>query len=161
MDKDTAYRKTTSGVDAIAARNPALTQRQRSLLILVDGRRSAKELATLASGFGDVEELLQPLLEHGFIEPIGQRKAAHGAGTGGPADPKAGTPYAQVRSLAVRRLNDLLGPGAADLCIRLESARNVDEFRAALRRVEGILRQVLGGQRAEQFITEVENLRAS
>lgn len=163
MDKDTTYRKTSSGVEAIAARNPALSQRQRSLLILVDGKRTGRELATLASGFGEVEDLLQPLLDQGFIEPLAHSKpAATAAATAtAPAEAKAGTPFKQVRTVAVRRLNDLLGPGADELCIKLEAARNVDEFRAELKRVEAILRQVVGTQRAEQFITEVENLRAS
>lgn len=168
-DMDTTYRKTSSGLEAIAARNPALSQRQRSLLILIDGKRNEKDLATLASGFGDVEELLQSLLALGFIEPAGQRKPAPAAPAAAPAAPAApaaaatgaGTPYAQVRSVAVRRLNDLLGPGAETLCMKLEAARNVEEFRAALKRVEAILREVVGTQRAAQFITEVENLRAS
>lgn len=158
-DMDTTYRKTSSGLEAIAARNPALSQRQRSLLILIDGKRNEKDLATLASGFGDVEELLQSLLALGFIEPAGQRKPAPAAPAA--AATGAGTPYAQVRSVAVRRLNDLLGPGAETLCMKLEAARNVEEFRAALKRVEAILREVVGTQRAAQFITEVENLRAS
>lgn len=161
MDKDTTYRKTTSGSEAIAARHPGLSQRHRSLLILVDGRRNTRELATLASGFGDVEELLQPLLNQGFIEPVADRKPAATAATPAtPAGAKA-APFVQARSVAVRRLTDLLGPSAETLCIKLEAARSADEFRAALKRVEAILREAVGAQRAAQFLSEVDSVRAS
>lgn len=162
MDKDTTYRKTPSGTEAIAARNPALSQRHRSLLILVDGRRSARELASLASGFGDIEELLQPLLNQGFIEPVAPGRPATAAGARAPtAGPKAPLAFAQARTVAVHRLTDLLGPSASDLCINLEAARSAEEFRAALKRVENILREVVGAQRATQFVAEVEGVRAS
>jgi hypothetical protein len=165
MDKDTTYRKTTSGSEAIAARHPGLSQRHRSLLILVDGRRNTRELATLASGFGDVEELLQPLLNQGFIEPIAERKAAAAAATPStpstPAGAKAPAPFVQARSVAVRRLTDLLGPSAETLCIKLEAARSAEEFRTALKRVEAILREAVGAQRAAQFLSEVDSVRAS
>jgi len=162
MDKDTTYRKTTSGSEAIAARHPGLSQRHRSLLILVDGRRNTRELATLASGFGDVEELLQPLLNQGFIEPIVERKPAAATATASTATgPKAPAPFLQARSVAVRRLTDLLGPSAETLCIKLEAARSAEEFRAALKRVEAILREAVGAQRAAQFLSEVDSVRAS
>lgn len=160
MDKDTTYRKTSSGSEAIAARHPGLSQRHRSLLILVDGRRNTRELATLASGFGDVEELLLPLLNQGFIEPVAERKpAATSAAT--PAAAKAPVPFVQARSIAVRRLTDLLGPSAETLCIKLEATRSADEFRAALKRVEAILREAVGAQRAAQFASEVDSARSS
>ena len=166
VNKDTKYRKTGSGSDAIATRHSGLAPRQRSLLILVDGRRTAGELATLTSAFGDTEELLQALLSQGFIEAIAQVKAVPSRPAlldSGPAPlaAAAAVPLARARSLASRRLIDLLGPGASELCVKLEATRTVEEFRGTLRRVEGILREVVGSQRAAQFVTEVENLRAS
>lgn len=162
MDKDTTYRKTSSGSEAIAARHSGLSPRHRSLLILVDGRRNTRELATLASGFGDVEELLQPLLNQGLIEPIAERKGAAAAATpSAAAAPQAPVPFLQARSVAVRRLTDLLGPSAETLCIKLEAARSAEEFRAALKRVDAILREAVGAQRAAQFLSDVDSVRAS
>lgn len=160
MAKETTYRKTPAGSEAIATRAAGLTPRQRSLLILVDGKRTTTELAALTSASGDSQELLQGLLEHGFIEAVAQREAVPAKSAPRPAA-AAGIPLPQARSLAVRRLTDLLGPSASDLCIKLESTRSADEFRAALRRVEGILREVVGATRASQFVAEVENLRAT
>lgn len=154
MDKETIYRKTAAGADAIATRHAALGPRQRSLLILVDGRRNAGELATLVTAGGDAGELLQGLLAQGFIEPLPAARAA-----AAPASPEAkpAMPLAQARSLAVRRLNDMLGPSATDLCLRLEAARSVQEFRATLRRTESTLRNIVGNQRAADFVSELED----
>jgi len=166
MDKDTRYRKTGSGVDAIATRQPGLATRQRSLLILVDGRRTAGELAMLTAAFGDTEELLQALLSQGFIEAVDQVHAVPSgpaplASAPAPLVAAAAVPLAKARSLASRRLIDLLGPGASELCVKLEATRTAEEFRGTLRRVEGILREVVGSQRATQFVNEVETLRVS
>jgi hypothetical protein len=166
VDKDTRYRKTGSGMDAIATRHPGLPARQRSLLILVDGRRTAGELAVLTAAFGDTQELLQALLGQGFIEVVEQvhavpsRPAPLAPAPARQVDGEA-VPLAKARSLASRRLIDLLGPGASELCMKLEATRTAEEFRGTLRRVEGILREVVGSQRAAQFVTEVESLRAS
>jgi hypothetical protein len=156
MDMATMYRKTSHGSDAIAHRHPALGPRLRSLLILVDGRRSVAELAALGAACGNTEELLRVLLAHGFIEPL-----AAPATPAVPATATAAVPLAQARTLAVRRLTDLLGPSATDLCLRLEATDSVPEFRIAVRRVEATLREVVGPQRAAQFVSEVENLRAA
>lgn len=158
MDKETIYRKTAAGADAIATRHAALGPRQRSLLILVDGRRNAGELATLVAAGGDAGDLLQGLLAQGFIEPLPAARAA-----AAPASPEAkpAMPLAQARSLAVRRLNDMLGPSATDLCLRLEAAHDAHEFLIAVRRIEAALREVVGPQRAAQFLSEVENVRGA
>jgi hypothetical protein len=59
----------------------------------------------------------------------------------------------------VRRLTDLLGPGAEPLCLRLEKTRSAQEFLALVRSAEGPLRQALGAQAAARFVQEVESLQ--
>lgn len=155
LDKDSIYRKTARGTEALAVRQGGLTPRQRSLLILVDGRRDGQELATLGAACGDVAELMQALLAEGYVEPVAAAPApaeARRSGSGA-----ASLTLAQARSQAVRRLTDMLGPNATDLCLRLESARSVQEFRATLRRTEATLRQVVGNQRAADFIGDLED----
>jgi len=166
VNKDNRYRKTAIGADAIAKRQPGLAARQRSLLILVDGRRTAGELAALTSAFGDTDELLRSLLSQSLIEAVEHVEAVPSrpaplASAPAPLGAVSAVPLAKARSLASRRLIDLLGPGASELCVKLEATRTLEEFRGTLRRVEGVLREVVGSQRAAQFVTEVENLRAS
>lgn len=159
LDKDSVYRKTQRGVDALATRQGGLTPRQRSLLILVDGRRNGLELATLGAACGDVAELLNAMLTEGYVERIATAAAAPEARRGAAAP--AALPLAQVRIQAVRRLTDMLGPAATDMCLRLEKAQSVQEFRATLHRVEATLGQVVGAQRAAAFVSDMEKLGAA
>ena len=160
MDKETIYRKTSAGTEAIAKRTAGLAPRQRSLLILVDGHRKAGELAKLAAPLGDPGELLQGLLALGYVEPLPGAAPARAPAAGDGAE-RDGVPLAQARTVAVRRLNELLGPGATDLCLRLERTHTPQEFRVAVRRTEAALREVVGPQRAAQFVHDVENARAA
>lgn len=155
LDKDSVYRKTQRGVDALAIRQGGLTPRQRSLLILIDGRRNGVELATLGAACGDVAELLNAMLVEGYVERLASAPApAEARRSAAPA----GLALPQLRSQAVRKLTDMLGPAATDMCLRLEKAQTLQEFRATLGRLEGTLGQIVGTQRAAAFMSEMDKL---
>lgn len=156
MDKSAIYHKSERGTQALATRDAALSPKHRSMLILINGKRSYAELTQLGQGLGDPAQLLAQLAEQAFIE------AAAGSDDA-PTEPAPVTELAvslpQARRFAVRRLTDLLGPTAEDLCLRIESARSPQEFQAAIRRADAILRDVVGAQLAQQFTSDVEKLR--
>ncbi|HRD85230.1 MAG TPA: hypothetical protein PLF63_08655, partial [Rubrivivax sp.] len=64
----TIYRKTAKGQTEVETRSHRLAPRFRSVLILVDGRRTDDELAKLMPHAG--EGTLEALEQGGFIEPI-------------------------------------------------------------------------------------------
>ena len=66
---------------------------------------------------------------------------------------------AEARRIAVRRLTDLLGPNAQDLCLRIESARTPQEFQVLVKRAEGALRSVGGAPMASSFLQAIEGYR--
>jgi hypothetical protein len=69
LDKNATYHKSEKGLEAIATRHHgALTPRQRSMLILIDGRRSYVQLARMAQVLGDPEQLMAQLEAAGYIE---------------------------------------------------------------------------------------------
>lgn len=177
LDKSAIYHKSAMGAEAIATRNAALSPKQRSMLILVNGKRPIRELASLGQGLGDPEHLLAQLADAGFIEtasptagaptepaPLtassGRERSGAPSSAAPPGPTELAVPLPQAKRFAVRRLNDMLGPTAQDMCIRIEAARTPQEFRAAVRRTETILREVVGPQVAQQFAADVENLRA-
>lgn len=166
FDKTATYQKTTAGAEAIATRSSALSARSRTMLIMVDGKRSCDELAKL----GDVETLLPQLAELGFIAPVAGTArlpvaAAPAPALAGTADSDyppsrpAGVTLAEAKRFAVRRLNDLLGPASDDLCIRIENTRTPQEFLAAIQRAEALLRQFGGSQMAGKFSADMEGHR--
>ena len=63
------YAKTAVGQQEVQSRKLGLTPLPRRLLILVDGKRSGKDLAVFVEGHNP-GELLKQLLDHGCIEAI-------------------------------------------------------------------------------------------
>lgn len=147
------YQKTPKGSQAIATRDHALTPRMRQMLILVDGKRQAEELAKLSGTQAEAPQLLAQLQELGFIEGI-----ASSAPTSAPAPLEPAKPAVTLKEAqryAVRKLTDLMGPGAEALCIRIESTRSTQDFMQAVRNAETVLRDFGGAQMAASFAQEV------
>ena len=123
------YRKTAKGLSEIETRANRLPPRLRSALIVVDGKRNLAELRPLIL---QPDETLAALAEQGFIEAIREvapppppPAAAPAAAAGAAGNPND---FEQTRRAAVRALNDLLGPAAESLAIKIEKARNLAEL---------------------------------
>lgn len=160
IQKNRVYHKSAKGTEAIATRQHGLGPKLRSMLILIDGKRGFDELVRLSHMLGDTEELLGQLLEQGFIEPIaGPAPAPAASGsTSAPAPLAAAAPISLIdaQRFVSRRLTDLLGPNAEELCLRIEAARNVHDFQVAVSRAEGILRQYKSAHTAAEFAADVQ-----
>lgn len=145
------YRKTAKGLSEIETRANRLPPRLRSALIVVDGKRNLAELRPLIL---QPDETLAALAEQGFIEAI--RDAAP------PPPPPAAAPapaasagnasdFEQTRRAAVRALNDLLGPAAESLAIKMEKARNLGELTPLLTQGAQTVANMRGRGAAEAF----------
>jgi len=145
------YQKSAKGSQAIATRDHALTPKMRSMLILVDGKRQFEELVKLSSMLGDAQQLLNELLEAGYIEP-----STHVAPAPVAAAQPTGLPLAECQRFAVRRLTDILGPTAEDLCMRIEDTRNAHDFLQAVKKAEAVLRDVKGAELADTFAHDMQ-----
>ncbi len=152
MNKTAVYRKSAKGTEAIAMRQHGLGPKQRSLLIMINGKRSFEELAGLSVALGNPELLLAELEAGGFIEPM-----PVGAEPEITAPTPLGPPITlpDAKRFAVRALTDIMGPTAEDLCLGIERARNAAEFSAATARAEAMLREAIGTAAALKFVTEV------
>lgn len=166
----TIYRKTAKGQTEIETRALKLAPRFRSLLILVDGRRSDRELTALLPQAG--AEALQALSEGGFIEAIGLTADTPVPGTVRPvaATPAApavapaapapsappSMPFEQLRREAVRALTDQVGPLAEALALRMERARSLEEIRPLLAAAVQLLTNARGRAAAAEFSRRFE-----
>lgn len=74
MDLTAIYEKTPKGQEEMALRTYKIAARERSVLILVDGKSRAQDIVAKARHFGDAEQYLQALIRDGFIEPVGGTK---------------------------------------------------------------------------------------
>lgn len=154
----TIYRKTAKGYAEVATRALKLAPRFRSLLILVDGRRTDEELATLMPTAG----VLDALAAGGFIETVAvtdekprPRSPAPDPEVAAAAAPVPLAPspedLVRLRREAVRALTDLIGPMAEPLAIRIERTATVEEFRAAIEVAAQVVANSRGRQQASAF----------
>ena len=158
---NTVYRKTTRGAQAIANRALGVAGRLRSLLIFVDGKRSAYELGMMASSFGDVPQMLAQLAHDGLIEAL---PVAPGAATGintvspaaVPAAPVLPLSLPQAKTLATRLLIEVLGPSSDVMCLKIEAAKNLAEYIEAVKRAYALVREIRGAAQAERFGNTIE-----
>lgn len=144
------YRKTAKGLSEIETRANRLPPRLRSALIVVDGRRNLAELRPLIL---QPDETLAALAEQGFIEAIREAAPPPPAAAPAAAAGAAGNPndFEQTRRAAVRALNDLLGPAAESLAIKIEKARNLAELTPLLTQAAQSVANMRGRGAAEAF----------
>jgi hypothetical protein len=143
------YRKTAKGLSEIETRANRLPPRLRSALIVVDGKRNLAELRPLML---QPDETLVALAEQGFIEAI--REAAPPPPAPAPAPAAAAgiaNEFDQTRRAAVRTLNELLGPAAESMAIKMEKARNLGELTPLLAQAAQAVANMRGRGAAEGF----------
>lgn len=147
------YAKTPQGLHEIATRERRLSPRLRSALILVDGKRDEDELARLVQ---NADETLRSLLEAQLIVAVAGKAARPSRPAELEPEPAAapGLSAEAVTALrrdAVRALNDLLGPDAESLALRLERAGDEEQLRTVLERAVQYIANARGGGAAASF----------
>jgi hypothetical protein len=160
IQKNLVYHKSAKGTEAIATRQHGLTPKLRSMLILIDGKRGFEELAKLSHLLGDTEQLLGQLFDQGFIEPGSAAAPSTTPASSAPAPLAAAAHHpislTEAQRFAVRRLTDIMGPNAEELCLRIEAARNVHDLHVAVARAEGTLRQFVNSHAAAEFMADIQ-----
>lgn len=185
MDKNTLLAKTEKGRDAMARRLPELGPRLRSMLILVDGKRSAAELDKLGAGLGGGAALLEQLLAQGWIAPHdpnvpsfqntapvvdgppsvapvpapvpseADAPAAHPEAVASPPSGVPVLPFVDARRLVVRFINDAAGPMGELTAIRVESCKTAAELQSQLPRIRDALQNYRGAATVQRFDQEI------
>jgi hypothetical protein len=149
------YRKTAKGLAEIETRVYRLSPRLRSVLIVVDGKRSDAELLQVLPG---VAEALAALAQDGFVDEyarVGEPAAA-------PPPPPERTVirgpqpgFEAMRKDLLRAFNDRLGPAGESMAVRMEKARNETEFRALLPSAVQLVATIQGRDAAEAFTARI------
>lgn len=142
MDPESVLSKTAKGREEIETRKHKLDQRQRMLLITVNGKLTAAELVAQFSKSGDATPLLDQLLRDGFIAQL--------------LDPAATLQQAKRELVGI--IAEALGPGGDDIAIKIEAAKSVEDLRAYLESRRAMLDNALGKVRSPAFWTKVNSL---
>jgi hypothetical protein len=170
MDREVIYRKTAKGQEEMATRAYQLSSRERSILVLVDGKRTGAELIDKSLHFGNSEAYLDSMLAAGFIEvatvetpaaptSIPPRPAPSHEPSVLPARPKppiaaptvSSNTMVETANFARHFLLRILGPDGDELAARIESSRNLRDLTLALTRGRDALQALIGRRKAEEF----------
>ncbi len=108
------FAKTETGQQEIQQRSLGLAPLVRRILVLVDGQRSGRDLATFAGG-ADIDTILGELVEKGCIEARAQEK---------PAPKPAAALVSPAEGAAVSAFVSRLPPAAERTPAQNEMARN-------------------------------------
>lgn len=145
------FKKTDKGIEALKVRDPSLPQKSRVLLILIDGKKTLKELTPLLTLGSDSLERVKELVDAGFaceVMQLPQAKTDSAATKSNATDTQtkftddAKSLQIAIRS-AIKLLTDLLGPNSDPLCLQLEKCKTKDEFNTkilAFRKIVGTMR---------------------
>jgi hypothetical protein len=140
------YAKTAKGQEEISTRAWKLPQKQRLVLILVDGKLSVAQHREKAGPLGDVVAILEELERGGFI-------ARPAAAPAAPAAPAAagGLPLKDVTRNLNRLIHDYLGPDGDMFTEKIEKCRTREEVLSYYGSVQVAFREILGTRRAEEL----------
>jgi hypothetical protein len=163
----TYYTKSPAGQREVNSRSNAVSPRARTLLILVDGKRSDTQLAALVPDF---DASVEALLKAGLIiatdtvpppasaRPVAAAAAARpGSAAAVPAVaeksavPAAAKDFVTLRGDAARAVNDLLGPEGDAFAVRIERAAEPEVLQVALERCIAYIASTRGKRVAEGF----------
>ena len=154
------YRKTAKGLAELETRVYRLAPRLRSVLIMIDGKRSDAELMALVPQSGEV---LAALVQEGFISEF--------ARVPGTVVPPAATPpaagertvirgqqpsFEAMRRNLLRAFDEYAGPAGEALAQKLEGARSETEFRALLPAAVQLVAALKGRPAADAFTARIE-----
>ncbi len=145
------YKKTAKGQSEIETRANRLVPRLRTALILVDGKRTDDELRVMI--MSEPDQVLASLLQEGYIEVIASTPPPRSASAAPEADEEAPSPrkLEETKRMAVRFLNEHLGPSAETVALKIERAQSAAELRPHLEMAEHFLRAGRGPAVAEEF----------
>lgn len=159
MELDAIYRKTQKGLAEMASRTYRLPARERSVLILVDGKSPAREIIDKAKHFGNAEAFFAALIDGGFIEPGAAPAAASTPAASVPAQaiaPLPGRPDAErslvaAKGYATSFLIKAVGPQADMMTGEIEACADRGQFLKVLEKYREVVRVAGGGRKAEEF----------
>jgi hypothetical protein len=165
---DQVFHKTVAGQAELNNKTHGLSPTQRRLLIMLDGKKALKDCAPYFRESDDLPAMIKilttlELIEGGVKDPWQTTTIVPSAdatpqivaarATTQPMPPSV--PLPEMINRAVRYLTDQLGPEAEASALRIESAKNLDAFNAALRPAVDLLAAIKGRDAGLKFLEVV------
>jgi hypothetical protein len=140
MQLDTVYQKTELGQAEIQNRQLGLSQRERNLLILVDGQRPVSAILTAASDLVVALAQFENLINLNLIKAVSATDAKPTPPALSPA--QQAEIFQKKKLKASKALQNILGPEADRLCLLLEACKTDEEFDSRFEKTVQVVRQL-------------------
>jgi hypothetical protein len=138
--------RTAKGVEEVETRKHKLEPKLRVLLITVNGKATAAELAAKFAQIGDVSAQLASLIEQGYVSEAQAPK-------------DAAKQLEHARQQLGAFIAAALGPNGDPIAARIEACASTDELRAYVEGKRSALQAALG-QKAAEFFSRAKSLLA-
>lgn len=160
------YQKTGKGLEEISSRAHSVPARMRSLLILIDGRSTAREIIEKARHISEAEAFLHALAHEGFITAANDASMSS-ASSGTPVlhavHARHDTPADSIRSkldvlrhYVTEELVKLMGRGNVTIMTQLEQCDTLEQFLELMPHCHELLRHLIGPDSAKDFMRGVK-----
>jgi hypothetical protein len=144
--------KTAAGRDEIESRSRKLPASLRSILLLVDGQRTARQLQDMIGGLHAPADTLDQLVSLGLIADTAPASANPSAIAEVPApSPAAANRYSVLYALMSDAVREHLGMRGYFLQLRIERCGNADELLALLPDLSAAVAKVRDMHQAIEF----------
>jgi hypothetical protein len=154
MNLEHIPRKTEKGRVEVQTRAFRVGPRERSVLIMIDGKTPAKVLLAQLSFMNKADKILDELRSGGFIDaasPIDVPPVDVGTMTGSLSDSME-----SVRRVARDSVLKTLGPRGHELAVKLEHCDSHAVLTSLLGSCRDVIATAVGGQKAQEFWMEIE-----
>jgi hypothetical protein len=155
MDLKAVYRKTQKGQEEMAQRT-VLGMRERTLLVMVDGKTTAADLLAKAHHMPDPPGLLAKLIDGGFISADTSATTAAATSAQVAAAPQEQRALQELMRYAEHFLDEVLGPEADMLSEAIDKCKTMPELRARLEKTRDAIAGMGKKRKAEEFWANVE-----
>jgi len=161
------YDKTTKGKEEIATRKYQLAPRLRTLLVLIDGRRTEEELLRNVAGLGLGASALAELLEHGYIvlatsyASLAEEPAPAELSSAEPAQAPEPAQIAQFQSIYDfynKTIKNTIGLRGFTLQLKVEKASSVAELRELRHPYIEAVQKARGSETAAALARQLDQL---
>jgi hypothetical protein len=165
---DQVFHKTVAGQTELSEKTHGLSPTQRRLLIMLDGKKALKDCAPYFRESDDLPAMIKvlttlKLIDGGAKDPWQTTTIIPSAeatpqiitarATTQPMPPTV--PLPEMIKRAVRYLTDQLGPEAEISAMRIEAAKSVDAFNAAMRPAVDLLASIKGREAGVKLLEVV------
>jgi hypothetical protein len=164
MEPTTVYAKTEVGHEEISSRTRRLPARVRTMLIMVDGRRSVGELLNNSPVPAESQAHLETLVEGGFIAPVSASASVAAPAASIAAAPAAVVPaddLTEAKRVISLMLMQIIGPEADFFTGRVDDAGSMGDLLSEARKLHKMIGDSFSASKAEQFWERIGPLFAA